>query len=50
VFDLLLATNDRTRIGLLYDVDSSGTIGALEVALREMANQVYSAINEQGGI
>ena len=48
VLDLLLATDSRTRRGLLYDLDGSGTINSQERSLREMANEVYTAINEQG--
>jgi hypothetical protein len=50
VLDLLLATNARARNGLLYDLDSSGAINASEQLLREMCNQVFTAINEQGGV
>jgi uncharacterized delta-60 repeat protein len=50
VLDLLLATDARTRNGLLYDFDGSGTISAEERALREKANQVYTTINELGGL
>jgi hypothetical protein len=50
VLDILLAANARTRNGLLYDLDSSGTISSQELALREMANQVFTGINEQGDI
>jgi hypothetical protein len=50
VLDTLLATDDKTRKGMLYDLDGSGTISTFERALREMANQVYTVINEQGHI
>lgn len=50
VLDILVATNARTRQGVLYDEDASGTINFLEQALREMANQVFAALNEQGHI
>ena len=50
VLDILLATNDMTVDGLLYDSDGDGLIDALEQALRAMANDVYNAINEQGEI
>jgi len=46
IMNLLLALNDRTRRGLLFDLDDSGTISNAEKALREMANSVFSAINE----
>ena len=50
VLDLLLATNAKSRNGVLYDVDGSGAISSLEKTLREMANSVFAAINEQGDI
>ena len=50
VLDILLATNDMTLGGLLYDGDGDGLIDTLEQALRAMANDVYNAINEQGEI
>jgi len=50
VLDLLLATNEMTVDGLLYDLDESGSIDREEQALRAMANEVYSGINEQGDI
>jgi hypothetical protein len=49
VLDILQATDARTYKGLAYDLDDSGTISALEQTLRTMADQVYAAINEQGG-
>jgi hypothetical protein len=48
--DILMATNDHTRHGVLYDVDGSGSVDAMERTLRTMANEVYSAMNEQGHI
>jgi hypothetical protein len=48
IMNLLLALNDRTRRGLLFDLDNSGTISNTEKALREMGNSVFSAINETG--
>lgn len=50
VLDLLLATNAKTRNGVLYDADGSGAISSPEKSLREMANSVFAAINEQGDI
>lgn len=51
VLDILLATNDRTTNGLLYDLDGDGDADDnLETLLRTMANDVYNAINEQGEI
>jgi len=50
VLDILLATNEMTVEGLLYDQDGDGSIDIVEEALRAMANGVYNAINEEGGI
>ncbi|MHC4294042.1 MAG: hypothetical protein ACYSTL_00485, partial [Planctomycetota bacterium] len=41
IIDLLLATNDQSVDGALYNLDA---------VLRELANDVYSAINEGGDI
>ena len=43
-----ITTDKKTKNGLLYDVDGSGTISAYETTLRTLANTVYTAINEQG--
>ena len=48
VLDILLATDARARNGLLYDLDGSGIISSFERSLRVMANNVFTAINEQG--
>lgn len=50
VLDLLVATNARTKSGLLYDQNGDGTIDEAERALRVMANEVFSNINQQGDI
>jgi hypothetical protein len=50
VMNLLLAVNARTRRGLLFDLDDSGTISNSEKAFREMANTVFSGINESGDL
>lgn len=49
VLDILLATDAKTRNGRLYD-NGDGKIDAVERALREMANGVYTMINEGGEI
>jgi len=41
VLDILLATNEQTIDGILYDLDA---------VLRSMANEVYASINEGGDI
>lgn len=48
VLDILLATDERSTDGLLYDTDGSETIDDFERFLRTLANEVYSAINEAG--
>ena len=55
IIDLLLATDRMSVDGLLYDdadMDGvgDGEIGDVEEMLRVMANDVYSAINQQGDI
>jgi hypothetical protein len=50
IIDLLLATDSMSWNGLLYDGDQDGVIDDLEELLRILANDVYSAINEQGHI
>lgn len=51
ILDLLLATNERSTNGVLYDLDGDGDADDdLETLLRTMANDVYSAINEAGDI
>ena len=50
VMNLLLAVNARTRRGLLFDLDDSGTISNSERSFREMANSIFSGINETGDI
>jgi hypothetical protein len=50
VLDLLLAADARSRNGVLYDLDGSGTISGYERSLRALANTVFAAVNQQGGI
>jgi formylglycine-generating enzyme required for sulfatase activity len=50
VLDILMRTDAKTRKGILYDLDGNGQINSLETMLRTMANDVYTAINEQGHI
>jgi len=50
VMDILLATDSLAHDGLLYDQNGNHQIDGIEQALRTMANEVYSAINEQGHI
>lgn len=49
ILDLLLATNSFSMSGVLYDLDGdSDAVDDIETLLRIMANDVFSAINEQG--
>lgn len=51
VLDLLFATNANSEDGVLYDLDADGDADdSWEATLRTLANDVYSAINESGGI
>jgi uncharacterized delta-60 repeat protein len=57
ILQLLLATNDLTdqpdselEFAAVYDTNGDGVISADEASLRTMANDIYSAINEAGGI
>jgi hypothetical protein len=50
VMDLLLAVNARSHNGLLYDQNGDGQISSPEAGDRTMANDVFSGINEAGGI
>lgn len=50
VMDLLLAVNNRSHNGLLFDQNGDGVISAQEANLRTMANNVFSLINESGDI
>ena len=57
IIQLLLATNDKTDLpdGIsgfahIYDENGDRVIDSLEAALRAMANEVYSSINEDGDV
>ena len=51
VLDLLLAVNAQTSDGLLFDLNDDGDTDDLDETLfRTMANDVFSAINEDGDI
>ncbi len=51
VLDLLLAVNARSHNGRLYDLDDDGDANdSTETVLRTKANNIFSAINEQGDI
>jgi hypothetical protein len=44
------ANNDDDGYTHVYDANGDGVIDAAEKALREMANEVYTAINEGGHV
>ncbi len=50
IMDILLATNDRTISGVLYDTNGDGVVQSSELLLRALANTVYTAINEAGQV
>lgn len=51
ILDLLLAVNQRSHNGRLYDLDHDGdATDSLETTYRTIANDVFSGINEAGGI
>jgi hypothetical protein len=51
ILDLLLAINDRSYNGLLFDLNQDGDAeDSLETSFRTIANDVFSAINEAGDI
>ena len=57
IMQLLSKTNDLTDqddelLGFahIYDTNGDGVIDSMEATLRTMANEVFSAINEQGDI
>jgi hypothetical protein len=47
---LRLAVNARSHNGLLFDQNGDGQISGTETSYRTMANDLFSAINEAGGI
>ncbi len=57
IMQMLLATDSLTDqpaadlgFASIYDKNGDGIIDAQEAALRSMANQIYTGINEQGDI
>ncbi|HZI51548.1 MAG TPA: Ig-like domain-containing protein, partial [Terriglobia bacterium] len=51
IFDLLLAANRHAHNGILYDEDHDGdSNNSLEVLFRTAANEVFSAINQNGSV
>jgi hypothetical protein len=57
ILQLLLATNDLTDqpdlqsgFAEIYDTNGDGTISSFEASLRTLANDIFSSINEAGGI
>jgi hypothetical protein len=50
IMNLLTITNSYARKGVLWDLNANGSISAAEQALRDMANIVFTDINETGDI
>jgi CSLREA domain-containing protein len=50
VREIMDRTNDRANDGLLWDLDDDDRISGSEQGLRNMANTVFTGINEQGDI
>lgn len=51
VMDILLRTDDMAWQGLLYDTSHNGSINnSAETTLRDLANTVFSGLNQRGGI
>jgi hypothetical protein len=54
VLDLLFAVDDRSWDGVLYDMNRDGDTDddedELETVYRTLANDVFSAVNEQGDL
>jgi hypothetical protein len=50
VMDILLATDSQTHDGVLFDRDGNHQIDSTEKILRTRAHDVFSAINDLGGI
>ncbi|MDV6032055.1 MAG: hypothetical protein F9B45_18575 [Phycisphaera sp. RhM] len=50
IIDILLATDTMAAEGLLYDADSDAEINAFELTLRQLANDLYTAMNEGSDI
>ncbi|MFV2069352.1 MAG: SdrD B-like domain-containing protein, partial [Pirellulales bacterium] len=51
IIDILSSTNALTNSGFLYDENSSGLIDtSIETTLRNLANELYTAINEGSDI
>ncbi|MEJ7590078.1 MAG: PKD domain-containing protein [Planctomycetaceae bacterium] len=49
IMDLLLAVNSRAHDGLLFDVNSNGSLSSAEISLRVLANSLFDEINGLGG-
>lgn len=50
VAEILARTNLRASNGLLWDLDVNSLLSSTETALRNMANEVFDGINNQGDI
>ena len=50
ILDILSRTNSKARNGILWDLNANGQLSAAEQALRTLANDLFTDINETGDI
>ena len=50
ILTIMQKTNDQTKNGLLWDLNGNGTYSAAEQVLRELANDLFTDVNETGDI
>ncbi len=50
IFEILQKTNEQARKGILWDLNGNGTMSQIEQVLRNLANTVFTNINETGDI
>jgi hypothetical protein len=50
ILDILYRTNSKARNGILWDLNSNGQINCAEQTLRNLANNLFTDINETGDI
>ena len=50
IMAILQDTNNQTKKGILWDLNGNGSISSAEQALRNLANDLFTDINETGDI
>jgi hypothetical protein len=50
ILEILYRTNEKANLGILWDIDDTGCISQYEQVLRNLANDLFTAINEVGDI